>query len=478
MGEKLPLHEQFKKLNVKASTSEQGQENEAPDNPQQTPERGGGTKNNATRPRKRLEFSSQIEENIVSTTNDEENEEGNFFQDHPWQDTHPNPGLSMDDTIGVSEKYPPPKEWLDDGESEVNLSRIYHDLPKFVSQMRGKSEYEMLKEYMNAKNEEDKKSKRTPHMKEIEDDEEPRDKPSSARDQSFKAYSLDPTKRENQQETNLRHLDCEYMLKMYLPENRKIWFKHEDTPSGLIRTINSDKKDKRWIFTPSFRRSEIALLDWPEDKIVTVESTIQILVVRPCEFEKYVERCGHTFPIISLANDEIGAGYARLWIQKIALRLKLDFIWMIDDSVECFYEYHPDKKIEEYAKYRRRQFGLVFEHIEKFVKPPGNIAVMSPRRTPPGRDTDSPFTCKPPFIAVYLNLKALKEKEVFYRPELKVLEDMVFGYECYKNGLNVFRDNRFRVQDHFWKDTGAMSSSVRPPHKSDAGCQRKRASTL
>lgn len=459
MGEELPLHEQFEKLNV-TSTSEQGQGNEA------TPERGEGTKNNATRSRKRLKFS-------------EENEEGKCFLDHPWQDTHPIP--AMDDTIEVSKKYPPPKEWLDDvnGERVGNLSRIYSHLPKFVSQMRGKSDYEMLKEYMCAKIE-DKKSKRTPHMREIEDGEEPRDKPSSTRDQSFnfKAYSLDPPKRENQQEKNLRYLDCEYMLKMYLPENWKTWFKHEDTLSGLIRTINSDKKDKRWIFTPSFRRSKIALLDWPKDEIVTVESTIRILVVRPCEFEKYVERCGHTFPIISLPNDEIGAGYARFWIQKIALRVKLDFIWMIDDSVECFYEYNPDKKIKEYAKYRCRQFGLVFEHIEKFVKPPGNIAVMSPRRTPPHWDTKSPFTCKPPFIAVYLNLKALKEKEVFYRPELKVYEDMVFGYECYKNGLNVFRVNRFRVQDHFWKDTGAMSSSVRPPQKSDAGCQRKRASTL
>lgn len=467
MAEEQKLREQLETLNLGASTSAQGHENEAPENPQQTPERGGGTKNNATQPRKRLEFPSQIEENKVSTTKyEEENEEGKCFLYHPWQDKRPEPGSPMKDTIEVSKKYPPPKEWLD-GKSVVNLSRIYRDLPKFVSRMRGKSEYEMLKEYMDAKTKEDKKSKRTPHMKEIEDDEEPRDRPSSARDQSFKAYSLDPTKRENHQKKNLRHLDCEYMLKMYLPEIWQTWFKHENTPSGLIRTINRDKEDKRWIFTPSFRRSEIALLDWPKDEIVTEESTIRILVVRPCEFGKYVERCGHTFPIISLPNDEIGAGYARFWIQKIALRLKLDFIWMIDDSVECFYEYHPAQKIKDYTKYRRRQFGLVFKHIENFFKLLGNIAVMSPRRTPADWDTESPFTCKPPFIAVYLNLKALKQKEVFYRPELKVLEDMVFGYECYKNGLNVLRNNRFRVQDHFWKDTGAMSSSVRPPQESE-----------
>ena len=136
----------------------------------------------------------------------------------------------MDDTIEVSEKYPPTKEWLDvvNGKRVANLSRIYRHLPKFVSQMRGKSDYEMLKEYIYAKTE-DKKSKRTPHMREIYDVEKPRDKATSALDVSFKTYSLNPTKRENQQETNLRHLDCGYMLRMYLPENRKRWFKHEDT---------------------------------------------------------------------------------------------------------------------------------------------------------------------------------------------------------------------------------------------------------
>ncbi|XP_067021951.1 uncharacterized protein [Acropora muricata] len=455
MTDELPFERKFENLHLGKGASKQEQENEAQENRQQTPERGKDTKKKAI-PSQRKLFPPHPEA---------ENYPGKWLLNHPWQDERPDPEVKIDNTIQQAAHYPLLEQWKSG--KTVHLRRGYDDLPEFVSQMRRKKEFEMLKEYMNAKTEEDKKSKMTPHMKEIEDDEEPRDKPSSARDQSLKAYSLDPTKRENQQEKRLRYLDCEYMLKMYLPENRTTWFKHENPPPDLIRTINSDKKDKRWIFIPSFRRSKIALLDWPEDEIVTEESTIRILVVRPCQFEDYVERCGHTFPIISLPNDEIGAGYARFWIQKIAMRLKLDFIWMIDDSVECFYEYHPNKKPNSFSDQRRRQFGLVFERIEGFVKPAANIAAMSPRGGPPGRPVSNPFTRKPPIGAVYLNVKALKEKEVFYRPELKVFEDMMFGYECFMNRLNVFRDNRVQLEDHDWKHTGAMSPSVRPPKESE-----------
>ena len=221
------------------------------------------------------------------------------------------------------------------------------------------------------------------------------------------------------------------------------------------------------------------MLEWPEDENVTKESTIRILVVRPSEFAEYVKYCGHTFPVICLPQDEIGAGYPRYWIQKIALRLELKFIWMIDDSVECFYEYDPKRDAPthenapgcNYTDYRRRKFGLVFERIEDFVKKAKKadgtdgketpIAAMSPRRWNPRCKPQEPFSCKPPQCAVYLNLEALQKKNVYYRPELKTLEDMIFGYECEKKGLKVYRDNRVELYDHQWNNTGASSPSVK-----------------
>ena len=225
---------------------------------------------------------------------------------------------------------------------------------------------------------------------------------------------------------------------------------------------------------------DLVKIEWPQDDIVTEESTIKILVVRPSEFEEYAKYCGHKVPVICLPQDEIGAGYPRYWIQKMSLRLKLQYIWMIDDSVECFYEYHPDKEppkrqagetksVKNYRDYRRRQFGLVFERIEDFVQEADDdkkpIAAMSPRLWNPKCKPKKPFSCVPPQCAVYLNLRALLEKNVYYRPELKTFEDMIFGYECEQKGLKVYRDNRIMLQDHNWKDTGASSPSVKSKRK-------------
>ena len=85
---------------------------------------------------------------------------------------------------------------------------------------------------------------------------------------------------------------------------------------------------------------------------------------------------------------------------------------------------------------------------------------MSPKRFRGGTPGQSPFVCSPPRVAVFLNIEALKSKDVYYRPELQALEDMIFGYECEQNGLKVFIDNRIHFQDHQWKDTGARSPAV------------------
>ena len=42
-----------------------------------------------------------------------------------------------------------------------------------------------------------------------------------------------------------------------------------------------------------------------DGEIITEDSTIRIVVVRPFEFEKYVRNHGHRFPVISLPQEEI-----------------------------------------------------------------------------------------------------------------------------------------------------------------------------
>lgn len=421
---------------------------------------------------------------------------GELIEGHPWDSTPILPLYStpMPDNVEESSVYTVSDEWKTSG--KVDLGIIHQKLPTFVNKMRGKTCRQELEEILKKVNEglvtTNILQNPSPHVKEVNDKQRPKDKPSlpEGEKQSFMAYSLllpegpppegppppgpppeGPPPEGPPQDSNTWFLDCEYMCKVHLPGNTSHWLDDSDKTDKRIRAVRPDKIKRRWIFIPSFRRAQIALLDWPKDGIVTPENTIRILVVRPTEFQEYVKYCGHEFHIISLPNDEIGAGYPRLWIQKFALRLKLEFIWMIDDSVECFYEYHPtDGAGTNYSRVRRRKFGLVFQHIEGLVQNAKSnlcpIAAMSPRRfRGPRPPLNNPIAPLPPRMAVYLNLEALKSKDIYYRPELQVLEDMIFGYECEQNGLKALTNNRFHLQDKEWIDTGARSSSVQQKMK-------------
>ena len=396
----------------------------------------------------------------------DEKQDGEWLSSHPWDSKKPDPALKIKKIVANSASYPTSPEWTK--KNGVDLAKIYFNLPKFVeTEMKGtiNSCREELKQRVKGRRIQD-----SPHVLEIKDAQGKGNFPKDAkvlRDERFMASSLTSPPKSRMIE-NCFYFYCEFTLKMYVPSPMLSWF--ETRKYDEIQCIQKIKwknfKEKRWIFIPSFRRAQIALLNWPEDDLMNTESTIRILVVRPSEFREYARHCGHTFPVISLPQDEIGAGYARYWTQKIALRLDLHFIWMIDDSLECFYEHHPGKKPPQnsYSKYRRRQFGLVFERIENFVKEEDDsdhpIAAMSPRRFNARFPVKQAFVCKPPQCAVYLNIRKLQEKNIYYRPELKTLEDMIFGYECEMKGLKVFVDNRVHLQDHDWKNTGASSPSI------------------
>lgn len=352
-----------------------------------------------------------------------------WLEDHPWEDKLPNRNESMATTIGTSDVYTLTAKWhvSDEEAKPVDMERIYHDLPNFIEEMRGPSSREDLQYLLSLQRRHEALTVDSSHPHILEIDQEvkevkPKDKPSPVKKgQKLKAFSSNHS--EEPVKENYYHLDCEYMLKIYLPDSFKFWFNIED--GRRIRSVETNAENRRWIFIPSFRRAEIALMDWPKDDTITPTSTIRILVVRPFQFDKYVRNHGHTFPVISLPQDEIGAGYPRFWIQKIALHLKLHFIWMIDDSVECFYEYHPSKKPERnYSEARRRPFGQVFKRIEELVKNaqqeenPVPIAAMSPKRFMGATPLKKAFVCSSPRIAVFLNLTLLEKKKVYYRPEL------------------------------------------------------------
>ena len=408
---------------------------------------------------------------FVLSKTETENQNGEWLRYHPWKTEKPDSGLEMDTTVSNSGTYPTPPEWTKCDGSCVDLAKIYENLPSFVEEVMpdgiNSCRKELRRSLQTLPTEQDFN---TPHVTEIMNESlTPLDqKVSKKEDEKFTASSLNSSP-EDPVGDNFYYFDCEHMLKVYVPSSKLSWFQTQiKSHTRWIKKIKFENyKGKRWVFTPSFRRAEIALLQWPHDESVNDDSTIRILVVRPSEFKAYVRYCGPHFPVIRLPQDEIGAGYARFWIQKIALRLELQFIWMIDDSVLCFFEYHSHRKPPKnsYTNFRKRKFGLVFERIENFVEETVDeevpIVAMSPKRFNVRNPLRKPFDCKPPQGAVYLNLRKLHEKNIWYRPELKTLEDMIFGYECEQHNLKVFRDNRIHLHDHRWKDTGASSPSVK-----------------
>ena len=416
------------------------------------------------------DFCAETLSRIAVTEIETENQNGEWLMYHPWKKEKPNSKLKMRATVSNSETYPTSREWTKRDGKLVDLAKIYANLPSFVE--------EEMPEGINGSQEElrqvahtplIKLKFNTPHMIEIMNESyTPLDQEVLKKeDEKFTASSLNSSP-EDPVGDNFYYFDCEYMLKVYVPSSKLSWFQTQiNSDTRWIENIKCENyMGKRWVFTPSFRRAKIALLQWPHDESVNDDSTIRILVVRPSEFDEYVRYCGPHFPVIRLPQDEIGAGYARFWIQKIAVRLKLQFIWMIDDSVLCFFEYHPHlTPPDPYKNSRTRKFGLVFERIENFVEETVDegvpIVAMSPRRFYVRNTLQKPFVCKPPQGAVYLNLRKLNEKNIWYRPELKTFEDMIFGYECEQRNLKVFMDNRIHLHDHRWKNTGASSPSVK-----------------
>lgn len=208
------------------------------------------------------------------------------------------------------------------------------------------------------------------------------------------------------------------------------------------------KKHDRHIFIPSYMRANCAQLDWKKARIEL--KTLQILVVRPSQFEKYREWHGGRIPIVSLPNNVIGIGYARHWILKIATYFGLRFIWMMDDSIKRFYGYDRNGK-------REMTFEEVFSQIERFVEETKGLAAISPAMYRPQVSPKEPFLRRPPRAVVCLDLELINDKKVSYRPELKSFEDMLFGAECEREGLKVVMCNIIRASDLQFKNTGVDS---------------------
>lgn len=341
-------------------------------------------------------------------------------QEHLWQNKVPDKQQKLKETIKESEKY---KHFLrpryKQGQA-VSMTKVIYDLPRFIA--------------------------------------EPADQGVTRSGKNFQAQSVEtPTDYAD----STFYIDCDYISTIHIPSNMMNYFKIIEEK----KVYGVQKEDHRWIFVPSYCRAKCGLFDWSKNE---VGKTSRVIVVRPSQFIDYREQIaknGICVAVLSLPEEGNGIGYARYWIQKIAEYFKLQWVWMIDDSVLWMREIVPDKEGKDSKESEDNlRFEDVFLKIETLARKQ-ELAAIGPR-VHNGKEgqVKEPFMYKPPRGVVLLNVEKIKAKGVHYRPELVILEDMIFGHECEKAELQVCVMNRFVFYDMRWGQTGTSTSLGTPTH--------------
>lgn len=265
------------------------------------------------------------------------------------------------------------------------------------------------------------------------------------------------------------------------------------------------------------------------DSPETFKSYIHVLVVRPGQVEEYSRIWGSSHAIMELPsempewNDDYGdectaeackVGYARKFIQAFAEEYKLDTIVMLDDLLPHFYEVETCKSNDGKEIIKRDADRIVLKHVplykvlkhledlyhdptaeapkkktdykpheasspntvssncrEAYTGPPKNYGVIGIRRLSAFTKT----TAKRPFLNTHVvslcvvNVKALKEKEVKYKP-WEVWEDLHLNNQCNEKDLFVVKFNRFvlfkksiptwQPQVYIWNDDTRLDARM------------------
>ena len=270
-----------------------------------------------------------------------------------------------------------------------------------------------------------------------------------------------------------------------------------------------------WIFHPSHRDDpRKCLLNYHHvmQEENQVARYLQVAVVRSEMFQAYKSTWGKVLAIFQLPDElpncelgpsEGGVGYARLFIQRIAFALGLEYVFVIDDNVALMSEavFRSDEGTTTGQSVVRDENGVMKMERCSFLKPLTYLQkIASGKGNPPDERIqyephplknqpegqqfplytytgpaklfgDSPFksygilgllrsvpiSVRPfaktqVYAAVLLNVKSTVEKKVFYRP-WPCWEDLRFNDDCDKADLWVVKCNRFhfhKVQYNDW----------------------------
>ena len=276
-----------------------------------------------------------------------------------------------------------------------------------------------------------------------------------------------------------------------------------------------------WIFHPSHREDpRKCLLNYKHvmQEENRTASYVQVAVVRSEKFQAYRSTWGKILAIFQLPDalpscelgpNEGGVGYARLFIQKMAFALKLEYIFVIDDNVaimskavfssgeQAATSTNVSRDGNGVVKMERCSFFKPLSHLQKIAEgkefPPDcgkqlephplkehleahNFPLYSytgPAKLFGDKHHESygvlgllrsvpravrPFHKAQVYAVVLLNVRSTVEKRVFYRP-WPCWEDLRFNDDCDKAGLWVVKCNRYhflKVQYNDWINNLAL----------------------
>ena len=272
---------------------------------------------------------------------------------------------------------------------------------------------------------------------------------------------------------------------------------------SLPGATNSAPTLPYWIFHPSHRddpRKCLFNYHHVMQEKNQVASFMQIAVVRSAKFEAYRSTWGKVLAIFQLPDelpscdrgpDQGGVGYSRLFIQKMAYGLNLDYVFVIDDNVATMREAQFSfgeqtgfsatvlRNEDSTMKMQRCSFLKPLVYLQKIaegkVNPPDDgeeyephplkeqfenhplYSYTGPAKLFGNKQHDSygvlgllrsvptvrrPFSKTQVYALVLLNVKSTVEKGVFYRP-WPCWEDLRFNDDCDKAGLWVVKCNRY-----------------------------------
>ena len=276
-----------------------------------------------------------------------------------------------------------------------------------------------------------------------------------------------------------------------------------------------------WIFHPSHRDDpRKCLLNYKHvmQEENRAASYVQVAVVRSEKFQAYRSTWGKILAILQLPDElpncelgpnEGGVGYARLFIQKTAFALKLEYVFVIDDNVAIMSKavFSSGEQAVSSANVSRDDNGVMKMERCSFFKPLSHLQkIAEGKEIPPdcGKQLEphpfkeqleaqqfplysytgpaklfgdkqhesygvlgllrsiprvlQPFNKAQVYAVMLLNVRSTVEKKVFYRP-WPCWEDLRFNDDCDKAGLWVVKCNRYhflKVQYNDWINNLAL----------------------